>query len=262
MIHWNPISYHSNTPQLEKWAKELLAKLSLQGTERLLDIGSGDGRVTAEISKLLPNGSVVGIDSSPEMIRFSQDKFNNNDYPNLKFHLMDMNAIQFENEFNAVFSTATLHWVIDHLTVLQQIKKCLRTPSKLYLQMGGQGNQSELIKFVVTVAKSDRWQPFFNNFVHQYGYYGIEEYQEWLTNIGFIAKRLELIPKDNALSGKEGLDEWIKLAFSPYVQRLPTGLQDSFINDIATGYITKYPCDEQGLYHIKMVRLEVEAYLH
>jgi trans-aconitate methyltransferase len=65
---WNAIDYAKSSGVQQQWARELISKLGLKGNERLLDIGSGDGKVTAEIAGCLPNGSVIGIDSSEAMI--------------------------------------------------------------------------------------------------------------------------------------------------------------------------------------------------
>jgi trans-aconitate 2-methyltransferase len=221
MIQWNPEDYQNNSSHLEKWAFEVLSKLSLQGDEKLLDIGSGDGKVTAAISKLLPYGSVVGIDSSIEMIEFSRSKYNKIDYPKLKFILMDMREIHFEKEFDIVFSTATFHWVTDYLKVLQQIKKCLRTPGRIILQMGGVGNQAALLQTLDDVINKTTWRIYLKDYLFQYGYYSKEDYQAWLKEAGFIEQRIDMITKDNPLKGKEGLCKWVRLAFSPYVQRIP-----------------------------------------
>ena len=259
MIQWNPENYHNNSSQQEKWAIEVLTGLTLHGNEKLLDIGSGDGKVTAAISKLLPYGTVTGIDSSKEMIQFASNKYPKQDYPNLGFKLMDMRELHFDKEFDIVFSAATLHWVTNHLTVLQQIKKCLRPSGRLILQMGGQGNQKELLQVLDNVINQSRWQNFFTGFEFQYGYYSKADYQGWLKTAGLITKRVDLIEKDNVQNGQAGLSSWICLAFSPYVQRIPEDLQVDLINEIAMQYLQTYPLDEQGMCHIKMVRLEVEA---
>jgi trans-aconitate methyltransferase len=54
MYSWNPEEYSCHSTEQAKWARELIAKLNLQGTERVLDIGCGDGKVTAELASSLP----------------------------------------------------------------------------------------------------------------------------------------------------------------------------------------------------------------
>ena len=61
---WDAKDYAKNSQNQFQWAQELIPKLKLVGNEALLDIGCGDGKITAEISKCLPEGRAVGIDSS------------------------------------------------------------------------------------------------------------------------------------------------------------------------------------------------------
>jgi trans-aconitate methyltransferase len=193
------------------------------------------------------------------MIKFAASKYLRNDCPNLEFKLMDMHDLQFEKEFDIVFSTATLHWVTDHLLVLRQIKKCLRPSGRMILQMGGKGNQVVLLQALDAVINQGRWQRYFKGFEFQYGYYSVEDYRGWLKTAGLIEKRVDLSEKDNVQNGEVGLCNWIRLAFSPYVQLIPEDMQVDFIKEIAVEYLRTSPLDEMGLCHIKMVRLEVEA---
>ncbi len=89
MYKWDAEDYHKSSCEQQKWARELILKLELKGNERALDIGCGDGKVTAELAKRLPSGSVFGIDNSEELIRFAQGNFPSENFPNLAFELID-----------------------------------------------------------------------------------------------------------------------------------------------------------------------------
>ncbi len=78
----------------QTWARELIAKLKLRGDEHILDVGCGDGKVTAEIARAVPRGSVTGVDASPQMIAFAQKTFPAKKFPNLKFQVMDARKIK------------------------------------------------------------------------------------------------------------------------------------------------------------------------
>ncbi len=73
--NWNAQDYAKNSQNQFQWAKELIPKLKLQGNEALLDIGCGDGKITAELAQCLPNGRAVGVDSSEKMINLAQEHF-------------------------------------------------------------------------------------------------------------------------------------------------------------------------------------------
>ena len=89
---WNAKDYAKNSTNQYAWAQELIPKLNLSGKEALLDIGCGDGKITAELSKALPHGKVVGIDSSQEMINLAKTTFPQKKFANLSFQQMDARA--------------------------------------------------------------------------------------------------------------------------------------------------------------------------
>jgi trans-aconitate 2-methyltransferase len=72
-------------------------------------------------------------------------------------------------------------------------------------------------------------------------------------------ERVELVPKDMQLPGREGLAGWIRITWLPYTERLPTELKEQFMEQIVTTYLMQYPLDKAGLAHVRMIRLEVEA---
>ena len=90
---WNAADYAANSAAQQIWARELIAQLNLRGDEHILDVGCGDGKVTAELARAVPKGSVIGIDTSPEMIRFARKTFPRGKHPNLEFQIMDAREI-------------------------------------------------------------------------------------------------------------------------------------------------------------------------
>ena len=90
---WNAADYAANSAVQQTWARELIAQLQLRGDEHVLDVGCGDGKVSAEIAQAAPRGSVVGVDASPQMIEFARKTFLRNKIPNLEFHVMDAREI-------------------------------------------------------------------------------------------------------------------------------------------------------------------------
>jgi trans-aconitate 2-methyltransferase len=256
---WNAIDYAKSSSVQQQWARELIRKLDLKGNESLLDIGCGDGKITAEIASYLPNGSVIGIDSSEEMILLAQSQFSINAFPHLHFQEGDARSLSFQNKFDIVFSNATLHWVLDHRLVLHGIYSSLKRGGKVLLQMGGKGNAAEVLTAFDKLAESKEWHNYFNGFDFPYGFYGPDEYRQWLCEVGFHVNRVELIPKDMAHQGRSDFEAWIRTTWLPYTQRVPKEKQNTFISQLANVYTENHPPDESGKIHINMVRLEVEA---
>ncbi len=256
---WDAEDYAKNSSNQYEWAKELIPKLKLTGNEALLDIGCGDGKVTALLASYLPHGNVVGIDSSEEMIALARQTFPHCHYANLSFLRMDARELTFREQFDVAFSSASLHWIIDHQTVLSCVKQSLDKQGRLLFQMAGKGNAQDIIAVLEEMISEETCKPYFRNFTFPYAFYGPEEYKKWLQEEGFKAERVELLLKDMVVQGKEGLEGWIRTTWLPFTERVPSSLRDSFIKEIAERYIAAYPLDENGAAHVKMVRLEVQA---
>lgn len=257
--NWNAEEYEKHSQEQQKWARELIEKLSFNGSENVLDLGCGDGKVTAEISKAVCNGSVIGIDNSDEMITLATKQHSPDKYPNLSFKLMDASNLSFENCFDVVFSNAVLHWVKNHKPVVEGLFRCLKPGGKILLQMGGKGGVAAYISVLEEILSFPEWQVYFNNFEFPYTFLGIEDYEVMLSDYGFQINRLELIPKDMIHAGKEKFEGWIRTTWIPYIERVPEEKREQFIDLISTKYIEKMPLDSEGNVHVDMIMLEVEA---
>ncbi len=256
---WNARDYAMHSSAQFEWAKELIPKLNLTGNEALLDIGCGDGKVSAQVASILPKGNVIGIDSSDEMINLANHSHPQSEFPNLSFLRMDAQQLSFREQFDRIFSNAALHWVIDHTLVLTGVERSLKHRGKLLFQMGGKGNAHDILEVVDELRNNNRWGRFFEGFTFPYGFYAPIEYEKWLHQAGLKPERIELITKDMQLPDKEHLAGWIRTTWLPYTQRLPEELQNMFVTDIINRYFEKHPPDASGNLHVKMVRLEVEA---
>ncbi|WP_225587700.1 class I SAM-dependent methyltransferase [Methylomonas fluvii] len=113
----NAQDYAQNSQAQQQWAKELIAGMRLTGRETVLDLGCGDGKVTAEIAAIVDQGTVVGIDNSEAMIALAQRRYPQTQHPNLAFQVMDAGNLSFAEQFDVVFSNAVLHWVKQHQPV-------------------------------------------------------------------------------------------------------------------------------------------------
>jgi trans-aconitate methyltransferase len=260
MYEWDAKDYHKSSSEQQKWARELIAKLNLKGSEKVLDIGCGDGKITAELAGRLPEGSVLGIDNSAEMIDFAWKTYPPENYPNLAFRVADARQLDFSGEFDVVVSFACLHWLIDHRPVLERIKKSLKPAGRILLQFGGKGNAGAILEAIEKVTASKKWYTYLTGMSFPWGFYGPDEYRNWLEHTGFEVKRVELIPKDALHKGNEGLAGYIRTtAGLPYAQRLPEDMRQEFINEVVERYAEVHPPDSEGFIHLLMMRLEVEA---
>ena len=162
MTHeFNGSKYERASALQQEWGTRLIAELDLRGTEHVLDLGSGDGTLTARIAELVPQGEVIGIDASEEMIAIARQKAARN----LRFLLLDINALVFfSEEFDVVFPNATLHWIINHERLLRNMWRSLRPGGVARFSFAGEGNCAHLIAVVRVAMSSASFSKRFQGF--------------------------------------------------------------------------------------------------
>ena len=256
---WNAADYAANSVVQQTWARELIAKLNLCGDEHILDVGCGDGKVTAEIARALPRGSVTGADASPQMIEFAKKTFPAEKFLNLRFRVMDARKIKFGRQFDFIFSNAALHWVDDHQAILRGAAAVLKPGGRLIISCGGKGNAQDVFVALRPEMRLKRWREFFRKMPTPYFFYAPGDYEKWLPKFGFKINSLKLAPKDATYAGADGFAAWLRTTWIPYVQRVPENLREEFIAAVTQRYVAKHPPDADGKVHVRMVRLEIDA---
>ncbi|HTY87320.1 MAG TPA: methyltransferase domain-containing protein [Candidatus Acidoferrum sp.] len=281
---WDPAEYAVHSAVQQSWARELIAGLKLRGDERILDVGCGDGKVTAEIARAMPRGSVVGIDASAEMIAFARKTFPSSAIPNLTFQVGDARGIGAvgratpgappsgtgggqraarpplaAGQFDLIFSNAALHWVDDHPAFLRGAAAVLKPGGRLVVSCGGKGNAHDVFLALRPEMRLQRWRQFFRKLEAPYFFYSPADYDKWLPRFGFKTRSVKLAPKDAVYAGRDGFAAWLRTTWLPYVQRVPDKLREEFIAAVADRYLARHPPDAAGHVHVRMVRLEIDA---
>lgn len=258
-MRWNAADYAANSAMQQSWARELIAKLNLRGDEHILDMGCGDGKVTAELARAVPAGSVTGVDASPQMIEFAQKNFPASAISNLRFQIMDARQLKFSCPFDLIFSNAALHWVDDHPAFLRGAAAALKSGGRLVVSCGGKGNAQDVFVALRGEMRLKRWREFFRKLKAAYFFHSPAEYEKWLPRFGFKTQAVQLAPKDATYPGRAGLAAWLRTTWLPYLQRVPENLREEFTDAVVDRFLARHPLDEAGLAHVGMVRLEIDA---
>ena len=288
---WNAADYAAHSVIQQTWARELIAQLKLRGDEHILDVGCGDGKVTAELARAVPRGAVVGVDASAEMIRYARKTFRPSQISNLKFEIADARKLQNVGQasrlpsqrvsvglsktspsaspsqagetpallFDILFSNAALHWVDDHQAFLRCAAAALKTDGRLVVSCGGKGNAHDVFLALRPEMRLARWRQFFRRMPKPYFFFAPEDYEKWLPRSGFKTRRIQLAPKDATYAGADGFATWLRTTWLPYTQRVPENLREEFIAAVTERYLAKHPVDKAGQVHVRMVRLEIDA---
>ena len=135
MTEWHASDYSRQSGLQQTMAKEQLARLTLDGGEQILDVGCGDGKITAEIAARVPRGSVLGVDPSRDMIAFASSRFSPPAQTNIRFEVADARRLPYRDEFDLVVSFNALHWVPEQGAALGSIRGALKPGGRALLRM-------------------------------------------------------------------------------------------------------------------------------
>src|SRR5437899_1687708 len=134
---WDAATYDRTSQPQQAWAAEVLARLrDLTPQSTVLDVGCGSGRVTEAVLALVPNGRVLAIDASAEMVELARSRLGDR----ATVWREDVLELRLAQPVDAIVSTATLHWVSDHERLWRVLARGLRPGGRLEVQCGGEGN--------------------------------------------------------------------------------------------------------------------------
>lgn len=196
---WKADLYDASHSFVWKAGASLLELLGVQPGERILDLGCGTGHLAAQM--VAAGASVVGIDSSPEMIDAARVA-----YPQLHFEVADARQFSFAEPFDAIFSNAVLHWIKPPQAAIACMRAALKTGGRIVLEFGGHRNVEQIVN-----ALAEQSPKFGVRFESPWYYPGIAEYSALLEGAGFEVAFAHLFDRPTPLDGEEGLRKWLEM---------------------------------------------------
>lgn len=224
---WDADTYHRVAAAMDDMALAVLARLPLHGDETVLDAGCGSGRITAALADRLPHGRVIGVDASPDMVRRAREALGER----AEIRLGDLTELTLAAPVDAVFSTATFHWVLDHDRLFARLHAALRPGGRLVAQCGGAGNIAAQIAAADTVAARPGYAPAFAGWSRPHRFAGAQETAAKLTAAGFTAVHCWLAP--NPVVPEEPLAYLATVTLGAHLDRLPAERHAAFVEQVA-----------------------------
>lgn len=206
-MKWNSTLYDNSHDFVSRFGKGILSYLNPRPEETILDLGCGTGDLTNEI--FLSGAKVIGVDSSIDMITKAKSKF-----PEIKFHQMDARKLKFDQQFDAIFSNAVLHWIPEKEMVIENMYCNLKDNGRIVLEFGGKGNNQQMLNVLKDVLIERGYVSNAN--INCWYYPSIGEYATELEKQNFRVIRAEHFDRITPLKGEQGIKDWF-LMFGEYL---------------------------------------------
>jgi trans-aconitate methyltransferase len=247
--------YEKASAHQKEWGIKLISELSLNGSEHVLDLGCGDGNLTSRIAELLPEGDVLGVDASQGMIDAALPK----ERSNLHFRTLDINDLDFKNQFDVVFSNATLHWVTDHQRLLQNIRRALRGGGRIRFQFAGAGNCASFLAVVREAITLEEFGASFVEFEWPWYMPSVDEYERLAQSSGLQDVRVWGENADRLFPDAEVMIRWIdQPSLVPFLPHVAEPAKEAF-RDFVVSRMIKRTKQEDGRYLETFRRINVSA---
>lgn len=210
--------YKKASSHQKEWGQKLIAELHFNGTEKILDLGCGDGSLTSQLADLVPDGRVIGVDASSGMIRTAKQIGKSN----LEFLLLDINALDFADQFDLIFSNAALHWILDHERLLENCYRALVPGGAIRFNFAGQGNCSNFYAVVREAMEIDDYKEYFVGFSWPWYMPPVDAYRRVVGQTRF--RDLTVWPEnaDRFFPDEGAMIRWIdQPAIVPFLRHMP-----------------------------------------
>lgn len=223
---WDGKAYDRISGPMQALGQAVLDRLELAGDETVLDAGCGSGRLTQALIERLPRGRVIAVDASESMVAAARERLG----PGADVRRMDLLQLQLEEPLDAIFSTATFHWIADHDALFGRLHEALRPGGRLVAQCGGEGNISKLRGRAAAVMERAPYAERFADFEPPWNYASAAGTQQGLYAAGFASAECWLA--DAPTQPGDPRDFLSTIVLGPHVQHLPEALREPFMDEV------------------------------
>jgi len=186
LAEWDAHTYDRVSVPQQAWGEKVLDRLLLVGTETVVDAGCGSGRLTAGLLQRLPGGYVIAIDRSRNMLQQAADNLIPHFGDRVTFVQADIQSLVLQSSVDAIFSTATFHWIQDHQRLFDHLFHALKPGGRLVAQCGGAGNIARLQERAATLLDSPPYRGDSSGWTNPWEFALPEATEARLEAAGFI----------------------------------------------------------------------------
>lgn len=241
---WNADEYNAHGRFVTKLGEPLIELLAPQPGEVILDLGCGDGVLTAMLAAT--GAQIIGIDSSPDFIAAAQQL-------GLDARLMNALELSIDEQFDGVFSNAALHWMAEPEQIVRNVRRHLKPAGRFVGEFGGFGNVAAISTAIRAVLERHGID---TSGIHPWYFPSAEEYRQLLEKNGFCVENISLFPRPTPLP--TGIEPWLRTFTGPFFGTIDDETRQSMFGEIAK-LLKPALCDWEGTWTVDYVRLRFKA---
>lgn len=220
---WNAKLYDNKHSFVSNYGNSLVELLAPKQGEKILDLGCGTGDLAHTCYEY--GVEIIGVDKSKNMVEEAVRK-----YPHIKFQVTDATELDFHNEFDAVFSNATLHWVQPATQALTGIYQALKRGGRFVAEFGGKGNVQTITDEIIQQIKEAGFD--FKEEQFPWFYPSIAEYSALMENVGSRLVFAQHYDRPTQLDGENGLKNWIEMFGNQLFHGIPVKAKTEIIKKV------------------------------
>jgi trans-aconitate 2-methyltransferase len=251
---WSGEDYAKISALQRTMIEEAKASLTLAETDRVLDLGCGDGYLTYAIAGKVPAGYAVGADPSRRMIstaRATAAPTGSGPW----FARADARALPFGEHFDLVVSFNALHWVCEQRQALGQIACVLRPAGRALIQVVCSGPRTSLEAIAMDICRDPRWADRFEGFVAPFIHVDPDGYGDLAASAGLTLENLTVTDREWDYGSRNRFRQWCELGTTAWTDRLLPGDREPFVDELVGAY--EGVVNKAGLFRFMQMRAEL-----
>lgn len=231
---WDAARYHQVATPHVGWGRTVLDRLPLRGDETVVDAGCGSGRLTRELLGRLPRGKVIAVDVSASMLAQASDNLVTEFGDRVSFVQSDLLELELPEPVDAIFSTAALHWVLDHDALFDRFFSVLKPGGWLVAQCGGGDNIGNLLREISVLAEHEPWDRYFADWPGPWEFADDVTTRRRLESAGFVEIETWLESSPVSFGTAEAYRTYLKtVVLGAHLARLDDAtLRDRFLDEL------------------------------
>jgi len=231
-LQWDAELYQGSSALQFNLGLMTIERLKPIDPEKILEIGPGNAVLTIEIARRIPNGTITAVEISRDMVEQAKSNIQKFGIENITLVNMDSIDINYENEFDAVFSNSAIHWVKNLELMYELLYKSLKSGGRISIQTGlkVEGEYGQFFKIFLKLVRIKDFREYFKEIMVPWRFITEQDNINILKNAGFRNINVEPYDYRYKFDNEQDLMNYnIAAGLVPFLSRVPEAFKSKLI---------------------------------